>query len=100
MKKNAMIIDVSCDLHGAIETTKPTSIEEPVYKVDDVLHYAVDHTPSMIEETSTKVFGDVVAKYIDFIILGTFMSNKTLKDATIIEKGIIIDQRINHFQKR
>jgi len=100
MKKNAMIIDVSCDLNGAIETTKPTSIENPVYTVDNILHYAVDHTPSMIEETSTKVFGDVVAKYIDLIIEGSFMDNKTLKDAIIIEKGVIIDQRINHFQNR
>jgi N5-(carboxyethyl)ornithine synthase len=100
MKKNSMIIDVSCDLNGAIETTKPTSIEDPVYTVDNVLHYAVDHTPSMIEETSTKVFGDVVAKYIDLIIEGTFKDNKTLSDAIIIENGVIMDQRINEFQNR
>ncbi|XMB72181.1 N(5)-(carboxyethyl)ornithine synthase [Mycoplasmatota bacterium WC30] len=100
MKKNAMIVDVSCDLKGAIETTIPTSIENPVYIVDDILHYAVDHTPSIIEETSTIVFGDIVAKYIDLIIDGTFKKNKTLKDAIIIEKGKIIDQRINVFQKR
>jgi N5-(carboxyethyl)ornithine synthase len=100
MKKNSMIIDVSCDLNGAIETTKPTSIEDPVYTVDNVLHYAVYHTPSMIEETSTKVFGDVVAKYIDLIIEGTFKDNKTLSDAIIIENGVIMDQRINEFQNR
>ena len=100
MKKNAMIVDVSCDLNGAIETTIPTSIEDPVYLVDGVLHYAVDHTPSILKETSTKVFGDVVATYIDFIIDGTFKNNKTLKDAIIIESGKVIDQRINVFQKR
>jgi len=54
----------------------------------------------MIEETSTKVFGDVVAKYIDFIIDGSFKNNKTLNDAIIIENGEIIDQRINVFQHR
>ena len=100
MKRNAMIVDVSCDLKGAIETTIPTSIEEPVYMVDDILHYAVDHTPSMIEKTSTKVFGAILVKYIDFIIDGTYKNNKTLKDAIIIENGVIIDQSINVFQKR
>lgn len=100
MKKNAMIVDVSCDLKGAIETTVPTSIEDPTYVIDNVLHYAVDHTPSIVEETSTIVFGDIVAKYLDFIIEGNFKKNKTLKDAIIIEKGKIIDQRINVFQNR
>ncbi|MFA6627626.1 MAG: N(5)-(carboxyethyl)ornithine synthase [Bacilli bacterium] len=100
MKKNAMIVDVSCDLKGAIETTVPTSIEDPVYTVDDVLHYAVDHTPSMIGETSSKVFGDVVARYVDFIIEGDFKNNVTLKEAIVIENGKIIDERINVFQKR
>lgn len=100
MKRNAMIIDVSCDLNGAIETTVPTSIEEPVYTIDEVLHYAVDHTPSIVEETSTIVFGDVVARYIDFIIDGSYEKNKTLKEAIIIKNGKVIDKRINVFQKR
>lgn len=100
MKKNAMIIDVSCDLSGAIESTIPTSIEDPVYMDEDILHYAVDHTPSMIEKTSTKVFGVIVAKYIDNIIDGTYKSIKTLQNAIIVENGVIIDQRINVFQNR
>ncbi len=100
MKKNAMIVDVSCDLNGAIETTIPTTIENPVYIVDGVLHYAVDHTPSLIAETSTKVFGEIVARYIDFIIDGSYRNNVTLNDAIIIENGEIIDHNINVIQKR
>jgi len=100
MKRNAMIIDVSCDLNGAIESTIPTSIENPVYTIDNILHYAVDHTPSMIEKTSSKVFGNIISKYLDFIIDGSFKKNKTLNDAIIMDNGIIIDNRINVFQKR
>ncbi|MFU8793398.1 MAG: N(5)-(carboxyethyl)ornithine synthase [Acholeplasmataceae bacterium] len=100
MKQNAMIIDVSCDRSGAIESTIPTTIENPTYKKDGVLHYAVDHTPSMIAETSTKVFGRILTRFIDMIVEDTYRLNETLKNAIIIDDGVIIDERINIFQDR
>ena len=36
MKKDALIIDISCDINGGIETCKATSHENPVYKVDGI----------------------------------------------------------------
>ena len=38
MKKGAMIIDVSCDRNGGIETSIPTSIKHPTYIVDGIVH--------------------------------------------------------------
>ena len=47
MKPGTLIIDVSCDPHLEIETSHPTTIDDPVYVVDGVIHYAVDNTPAM-----------------------------------------------------
>src|SRR5690625_6012657 len=47
MKHDAFIIDISCDEAMAIETSKPTTVDNPTYFVDGILHYAVDHTPSL-----------------------------------------------------
>ena len=47
MKKNSMIIDVSCDRNGGVESCIPTTIEKPIYLENGILHYAVDHTPSL-----------------------------------------------------
>lgn len=44
MKKGAMIIDISCDRNGAVETSIPTSMDQPTYEVDAIVHYVVDHT--------------------------------------------------------
>ncbi len=99
MKKNSMIIDISCDNSGCIETSVPTTIEDPVYFAKGVLHYVVDHTPTMIFNTASKVFGSVLVEYIDDIIEGNTESNKTIKNATIINKGIILDPRIVNFNK-
>ena len=42
-----MIIDISCDRNGGIETSIPTTIENPTYMVEGIRHYVVDHTPSL-----------------------------------------------------
>lgn len=100
MKPHAMIIDISCDRAGAIETSIPTTINEPVYKIDDIIHYAVDHTPSLLYRSATKSFGDQLVKYLDYLIENKFLDNLTLKNALIIEKGKILDERIIRFQGR
>lgn len=98
MKKNAMIIDISCDSHGGIETSVPTTIEDPVYREEGILHYVVDHTPSLFYKTASAGISREVVKYIDCLCTNTY--NQVLDNAMIIEKGVIIDQRINKFQNR
>jgi alanine dehydrogenase len=53
MKKGAVIVDVSVDQGGCVETTRPTSHSDPVYLVDGVLHYAVPNIPGIVPHTST-----------------------------------------------
>lgn len=100
MKKPSMIIDISCDRAGGIETSIPTTIEEPVYMMEGVLHYVVDHTPSLISYSATKTIGDELVKYIDDIIDSNVENNDVLEKATIIKNGIIYDQRIIDYQSR
>ena len=100
MKKRSMIIDISCDRAGGIETSHPTTIEDPVYIVNNVLHYVVDHTPALISYSVTKSLGDEIIKYIDFIIEDNFQNNDVLNKALIIKNGEIIDRRIIDFQQR
>jgi alanine dehydrogenase len=53
MKKGAVVVDVSVDQGGCVETTRPTSHSDPVYAVDGVLHYAVPNIPGIVPHTST-----------------------------------------------
>ena len=98
MKKSSMIIDVSCDKAGGIETSIPTTVKDPVYFSEGILHYVVDCTPTLIFHTASKAFGSVIVKYIDDIIEGNIEHNKTIKDAIIIKNGVILDKRINDYQ--
>lgn len=98
MKRNSMIIDVSCDRNGGIETSIPTTIEEPTYIVDGVLHYVVDHTPALFHKTFTWNNSEVIWPYIDELLKGQY--SKELVDSLVVEDGIIVDDEIVRFQNR
>lgn len=98
MKKNSMIVDVSCDRNGGIETSVPTTIEAPTYLLDGVLHYVVDHTPSLFYKTFTSNNSDAIVPYIE--MLNTGIHNEVLDACKIICDGEIIDTRIRIFQNR
>lgn len=98
MKKGSLIIDVSCDRNGGIETCIPTTLENPTYVIGDVVHYAVDHTPTLFYKTISHSLSESIVIYLDELIEG--ISNSVMKEALIVENGEILDQRINHFQGR
>ena len=98
MKPGAMIIDISCDEGMGIESTKATTIADPVYVCDGVLHYAVDHTPALFYRTASASISDVVVRYLDQLVEDR--PESCLRAATVIEYGRILDDRIRRFQKR
>lgn len=98
MKKGAMIIDISCDRAGAVETSIPTTIESPTYMVDGIRHYVVDHTPSLFFKTTSRFLSEVVAPLCDELIEDCI--DIVLQKAKCIDEGNIIDTRINEFQNR
>lgn len=98
MKHNAMIIDVSCDRNGGIETSIPTAIEKPTYSVEGILHYVVDHTPALFYKTFTWNNSEVIWNYLNE--LQEAKPKKTLLDALIIKNGHIIDKEIIKYQNR
>lgn len=98
MRPGSMIVDISCDDGLGIETSHSTSIEDPVFEIEGVLHYVVDHTPALFFRDSSAAISQAVAAYIDELAEGTW--SKCLSDAFIIDRGTILDQRITRFQQR
>ena len=53
MKAGSVIVDVSIDQGGCIETSKPTKHSDPVYVKHGVIHYCVTNMPGAYPRTST-----------------------------------------------
>jgi N5-(carboxyethyl)ornithine synthase len=97
MRPHTMIIDVSCDPHLEIETSHPTTISDPVYEVDGVIHYTVDNTPAMFPYTVTKVLSDGNVRMMDDVIEGTYPP--ALLEAMVIDKGHIRSKSVWDFRE-
>lgn len=98
MKRGSLLIDISCDRCGGIETSIPTTIESPTYVIDGIVHYVVDHTPSLFWKTTSNCISKVFCRFIDELIEGN--PGAVLKNANIFHEGHILDQRIIAFQNR
>ena len=64
MKKGAVLVDVSIDQGGCFETSRPTTHTDPIYFVDDVLHYCVSNMPAAVPHTSTMGLTNATFPYL------------------------------------
>ncbi len=64
MKPRSVIVDLSIDLGGCFETSRPTTHELPVYVEEDVTHYCVPNMPSVVARTATHAFVNAAMPYI------------------------------------
>lgn len=63
MKPGAVVVDVAIDQGGCFETSHPTTHAEPVYTVDNVIHYAVANIPGAVPCTSTLALTNATLPY-------------------------------------
>ena len=64
MKPGSVIVDVSIDQGGCIETSRPTTHAEPTYIVDGVVHYCVTNMPGAVPRTSTYALNNATLPHI------------------------------------
>lgn len=96
-KPGTLLIDISCDPYLEIETSHPTTIDDPVYVVDGVIHYTVDNTPAMYPITVTNILSEGFCKIVDTLIEGDYPPY--IQKAVVIKDGHIIQENIRRFRE-
>ncbi len=64
MEPGSVIVDVSIDQGGCIETAKPTTHDKPTYVVHDVIHYGVANMPGAVPRTSTYALTNATIPFV------------------------------------
>jgi alanine dehydrogenase len=64
MLPGSVIIDVGVDQGGCIETTRPTTHQDPIYIIDEVVHYCVANMPGAVGRTSTQALCHATQPYV------------------------------------
>jgi alanine dehydrogenase len=64
MRPGAVLVDISIDQGGCFETSHMTTHADPVYVVEDVVHYTVGNMPGAVPCTSTYALTNVTLPYV------------------------------------
>lgn len=64
MRSGSVVVDVSIDQGGCIETSRPTTHMDPTYTLHDVIHYCVANMPGAVPRTSTRALNNATLPYI------------------------------------
>jgi alanine dehydrogenase len=67
MKSGSVILDFSIDQGGCVETSRPTTLRDPVYVEEDVVHFCVPNVPGAVPRTATHAFNNAIWPYIRHI---------------------------------
>lgn len=95
MKPGAVIVDVSVDQGGCVETVHATTHSNPTYIVDGVVHYCVSNMPGAVPRTSTHALTNVTVPYA--VKLASMGVTAAVKSDPALAKGVnVYDGRITY----
>jgi alanine dehydrogenase len=98
-----LVIDVSCDEGMGFTWARPTTFTEPTFVVgDNVLYYAVDHSPSYLWNAATWEISEGLLPFLPTVMGGpeAWDSHPTIRRAIEIREGVIQNPAILRFQGR
>ncbi|MEM1337697.1 MAG: alanine dehydrogenase [Bacteroidota bacterium] len=88
MHPGTVIVDVAVDQGGCVETSRPTTHEDPTYIIDDVVHYCVANMPGAVPYTSTIALTNVTLPYV--VKLANLGWESACRSDKSLEKGLNI----------
>lgn len=95
MRPGSVIVDVSVDQGGCVETTRPTTHSDPVYLVDGVIHYCVANMPGIVPRTSTYALTNATMPYV--IRLVSEGVERAIRSDPGLAKGVNLkDGKVTH----
>ncbi len=103
LRSGSLIVDVSCDEAMGFDFARPTTFDEPVFRIGDgVLYYAVDHTPTYLWDSATWEISEALLPYLESVLAGPegWAESPTIERSIEIRDGVIQNEKILSFQKR
>jgi alanine dehydrogenase len=95
MKNGSVIVDVAIDQGGCVETSRPTTHQQPTYVVEGVVHYCVTNMPGAVGRTSTIALCNATLPYA-LMIAGKGYQQAAEQDAGLAEGLTLVDGKVTH----
>ena len=99
MKKGAVIIDVSIDMGGCIETSEITTHDHPTFEKHGVIHYCVPNIPARYSRTASVSISNIFTPYLlkiaeDGGLENSLRFDKGLKNGLYFYHGVLSNKSV------
>lgn len=101
MKKGSVIIDLSIDQGGCIETSEYRTLQDPVYTKFDVIHYSVPNLPSRVARTASIALSNILSPVL--VTIGNsggfkpfLKANLGVRNSVYLYNGILTNEYLGN----
>ncbi|MCI0469932.1 MAG: alanine dehydrogenase, partial [Nitrospirae bacterium] len=99
MRKGAVIVDVSVDQGGCVETSRPTTHDNPIFEVEGIIHYCVANMPGAYPRTSTLALTNATLPYIKIVankgVENAVREDREIRSSLNTYKGYILHKTLS-----
>jgi alanine dehydrogenase len=95
MRPGAAIVDISIDQGGCVETARPTTLDDPIFVADGVVHYCVTNMPAVVPRTSTFALTNATLSHaLEIADKGFF---RAIRESVPLQRGVnTLDGHVTH----
>ncbi|MGB3635889.1 MAG: alanine dehydrogenase [Rubrobacteraceae bacterium] len=98
MKDGSVIVDVDVDYGGCVETSRPTTLQDPVFVEAGVVHYCVKNVPASVPVTATRALSNALLPLVREIsgsgLADALNANTGLQQGVAVAEGRILDHKL------
>jgi alanine dehydrogenase len=88
MRPRAVVLDLSIDMGGCFETSRPTQFPAPTYEVNGIVHFCVPNLPATAARSSTLALTNAVLPYLQYVTDEGFLSALRMHDD--LRRGVYV----------
>ncbi len=90
MQPGSVIVDISVDQGGCVETTRPTDYNTPTYLEAGMVHFCVTNMPGAVPRTAAQALSAVLLPYVEQLAEADWRENTLLRQAINVEGGEVV----------
>jgi alanine dehydrogenase len=90
MQPGSVVVDISVDQGGCVETTRPTTYSDPIYVEHGVVHFTVTNMPGAVPRTSSQALSAAIAPYAMRLAAGNWREVPSLVKGINVEGGKVV----------
>ena len=90
MQPGSVIVDISIDQGGCVETMRPTDYQNPTYVEHDVLHFGVTNMPGAVPRTASQALSAVISPYVQLLAGGSWQQHAGLQAGINVQGGRLV----------